>query len=110
LGVSAASTDAQKKYAWIFLKWLSDQPQAQKYAALAKRPVSRRDLIPWQQSDLDLGVFAKQALIAKSWYQADNLAIEKIFSDAIESVVYGQSQVRDAIDKAASQVTLLMQK
>ncbi|MDD5590284.1 MAG: hypothetical protein PHQ47_03910, partial [Candidatus Portnoybacteria bacterium] len=94
----------------IFLNWLSKQPQAQKYAQETKRPVSRRDLVAWQQSDLDVGVFAKQSLIAKSWYQADNLAIERILSEAIEGVIYGQSSAGDAIDKAASQVTLLMQK
>jgi multiple sugar transport system substrate-binding protein len=109
LGVSAASLPAQQKYAWTFLTWLSQQPQAQQYAETAKRPVSRRDLVAWQQSDLDLGAFAKQSLSAKSWYQADNLAIERILSEAIEAVIYGQSSAGDAIDKAASQVTLLMQ-
>lgn len=110
LGVSAASTAAEKKYAWIFLNWLSQQPQAQAYVEKTKRPVSRRDLVAWQQGDLDLGVFAKQSLSAKSWYQADNLAIEKIIAETIEAVVYGQSTAAEAVNKAANQVSLLMQK
>ncbi len=108
LTVAAGSNETEIQYSWIFLKWLAQKPQAQRYLEFSKRPASRRDLVSWQQSDLDLGVFAKQSLSARSWYQVDNLAIENIFSEMIESVNYNQLSAAQAIEKAAKQVTLLM--
>lgn len=110
LAVSAAASKTEQKYAWIFIKWLSEQPQAKKYLEAAGRPTSRRDLVAWQESDLELGVFAKQNLSAKSWYQIDNLAIETIFSEMIEAVNFGYLSVEQAINRAANQVTLLMKR
>jgi len=107
----SASADANKQeYAWIFLKWLSQQPQAQQYLDKTMRPTARRDLIDYQQSNLELGVFAKQSLSARSWYQVDNLAIDAIFADMINSVNNGQRDVAQAISQAASQVTILIEK
>lgn len=110
LGVSDSSTAQKQKFAWIFNNWFTQQTQAQKYAEAAKRPVARRDLVAWQQDDLDLGVFAKQSLSARSWYEADSPAIETIFSEMISSVVSGRSLIAGAVIQAAKQVTLLMQK
>ncbi|OIO47718.1 MAG: hypothetical protein AUJ32_02175 [Parcubacteria group bacterium CG1_02_40_82] len=108
--VSASSDANKQKYAWIFLKWLSEQPQAQQYLDKANRPTARRDLIEYQQSNLDLGVFAKQALSARSWYEVDNLAIDAIFADMIDSVNSGKSDAAQAVSQAASQVTVLIEK
>lgn len=110
LSVAAASLEAEKNAAWTFVKWLSEKAQAQKYLESARRPTSRRDLVTWQQDDLELGVFARQSLSAKSWYQIDNLAIETIFGDMIKAINYGQLSLQQAVDRAAQQITLLMQK
>ncbi len=108
---ASASSDAKKqKYAWIFINWLLKQPPAQKYLELAVRPASRRDLVPWQQNDLDLGVFARQSLSARSWYQKDNLAIDAIFNEMIDAVTSGRNSPDGAIEQGAKQVTLLMGK
>lgn len=109
LGVSDFSIDNNKKYAWIFLKWLAQKDIAQKYLQAAKRPASRRDLIPWQKDDPELGVFASQALSAKSWYEIENNSIDTVFNQMIDSVVQGQ-QAEDALSQAAKQITLLMKK
>lgn len=98
------------KYAWRFLLWLAEKNQAQKYAELTGRPVSRRDLIPWQRVNPETGIFADQALTARSWYQADASAIESIFADMIELTVAGKSSLEDALNKASRQVTVLMRK
>jgi ABC-type glycerol-3-phosphate transport system substrate-binding protein len=94
--------------AWQFIVWLTEKENAQKYLEATNKPAARRDLISWQKDDPDLGVFAEQALTARSWYQADNLAIETILADMIESIVLGEATIKQAIDKAANQVTLLM--
>jgi len=108
--VSKQASDANKLYAWIFLKWLTSQASAKDYLYMNQRPTARRDLIADQQVNSDLGVFANQALEAKSWYEVDNLAIDLIFNQMINSVNMGQATAEDAIKKAASDVTVLMQK
>jgi multiple sugar transport system substrate-binding protein len=109
-GLAVSRNSSNSKEAWQFIVWLTNSENARRYLEITKKPTARRDLISWQRNDLDLGVFAKQALTARSWYQVDNSAIETIFADMIESVVLGQATVRDALEKAASQMDLLMRK
>lgn len=106
--VSKKSKNA--KYAWQFVLWMSQNDNLKKYAEITREPVSRRDLISWQKTDPEIGVFADQTLTAQSWYQIDSSAIETIFADMIELVVGGQAAADQAIKTAASQVTLLMSK
>ena len=94
--------------AWKFLIFLAKKENVQKYLEKSKRPTARRDLIEWQRENSDLNVFANQSLSARSWYQADNQSIEKIFADMVKSVVLGEANLEEAINKAANQVTLLM--
>lgn len=94
--------------AWKFLIYLTNKENSQKYLEKTKKPVARRDLVDWQNNDLQLSVFAKQSLTAKSWYQIDSSKIETIFSQAIDSVVLGTSSVGAAIDTANAQVNLLL--
>jgi len=94
--------------AWKFLIYLTNKENSQKYLEKTKRPVARRDLVDWQKNDLELGVFAKQSLTARSWYQIDSSKIETIFAKAIDSVVLGTSGINSAVDTANAQVNLLM--
>lgn len=64
--------------AWRLVKYLTVGDGNIAYLNAANRPSARRDLIEQQKSDSDLGVFAQQALTARSWFQADNQAIETI--------------------------------
>lgn len=94
--------------AWKFILYLNQKENAKKYLETVNRPTARRDLINWQEDDLELGVFVKQGLSAQTWYQVGSSAIEIIFANAIESVVLGRANVIKAIQAAADQVTLLM--
>lgn len=108
LTVSKGSKASEE--AWRFILFLRQKENARQYVELAKKPTSRRDLVEWQREDADLGVFADQALSARSWYQADSQAIEKIFANMVESIVLGEALIEQAIAKAADQVTILMRK
>jgi hypothetical protein len=55
-----------------------------------------------------LGVFATQALTARSWFQVDNIAIETIFADMIDNVILGRLTIRKALQEAESRVSVLM--
>jgi len=96
--------------AWKFIVYLTNKENSQKYLERTKKPTARRDLVEWQQKDLEFWIFAKQSLTAKTWYQIDNSRVEKIFADAINSVILGSASVAKALETAASQINLLMKK
>ena len=81
---------------------------AAEYATSQAKPAARRDLIEKQKSDILLSPFATGNLIAKSWPQPDNLAVEKIFDDMIDSVVLKGRTIHDSIAQAENSVNVLM--
>jgi multiple sugar transport system substrate-binding protein len=99
-----------KTEAWKFLLFLASREGVPTYLETAKRPAARRDLIDFQKADLDLGVFATQALSARNWYQVDNGEIERIFADMIDDVNFGRSSVAEALRTAQNKVSVLMQR
>lgn len=107
-GQAVAKNSQYQAYAWQFLAWLAGAEPQKKYLAAAQKPSARRDLIEAQKSDETLGIFAEQALSAKSWWEIDSSAIEQIFADMIESVVSGSAAADDALRAASQRVTLLM--
>ena len=74
------------------------------------RPAARRDLVEAQRTTPERGIFAVQSLSARSWYQADNVAIETIFAKLIEDVIFNRFSVRDALRQAENQVSVIMAK
>ncbi len=106
--VSAASKN--KAAAWKFLTYLASREGSLSYLNKSLRPAARRDLIDFQKTDPDLGVFAKQSLTSRSWYQVDSGAIEKIFADMIEDVVFRRATAPEALRAAEDKVTVLMQR
>ena len=109
----AVSIDsAHKAEAWDFLMYITNPEIAKKYLAKTSKPTAQRDLVSWQENgnDLNLAVFARQSLTAKSWYQKDNFAVETIFNDAINSVVLNRSTPENASEIAASQLDQAMKE
>ncbi len=94
--------------AWKFLVYLASTNGAVSYINASNRPSARRDLVEQQKSDPDLGIFAEQALSARSWFQIDSSAIETIFAEMINNVNFGRASIRDALESAESQVSVLM--
>ena len=108
-GVAVAAKSAHSVEAWKFINYLASKEGATEYLNSTNRPSARRDLIDLQRTDPELGIFAIQALSARSWSQADNTAIEGIFADMIDDVNYNRSSIPDALARAQSRVTVLMQ-
>ena len=109
----APTVSKQSKHpdpAWRFLAYLSSAKGATAYINASSRPAARRDLIELEKNDPDLGVFAEQALTARSWFQVDNSAIETIFADMIDDVNFGRASIRDALQSAENKVSVLMSK
>lgn len=99
-----------KTAAWQFISYLASRNGAAQYLAQTMRPSARRDIIDLQRTDPNLGVFAIQALSAKSWFQIDDVAIEGIFADMIDDVNYGRAKVLNALRTAEGKVNVLMSK
>jgi len=105
---TVSKQSANPVVAWKFLVYLSSTQGATSYVNASDRPSARRDLIEQQKIDPDLGVFAVQALSARSWYQIDNSAIETIFAEMIDNVNFGRMSARDALEAVESEVNVLM--
>lgn len=108
VGVSAQSKN--QDVAWRFLTQLTSKEGSLSYLGKTSRPSARRDIIDIQKNDLKLGVFAVQALSAKSWFQIDNRAIDQVFADMIDEVNSKRATVRAALREAESKINTLMSR
>ena len=61
-----------------------------------------------QWNDPDLGIFAKAALTARSWYEADASAVDAILNNAITNFLSGKVNSAQALRQAEDQVSQLM--
>jgi len=108
--VAVAAKSTYPVESWKFVNYLASREGVTTYLNATNRPSARRDLIDLQRGDLDLGIFAVQALTARSWFQPDNVAIEGIFADMIEDVNFNRFSIKDALGRAESRVNVLIRR
>ena len=107
-GLTVSESSKNAAYGWDFIVYsLADQKTAEKYLGVSKRPPALRTLIKKIANDPDLGVFARQALTARSWPQPDNNKVKQIFSNMIESVLTAKLSRREALQKAENELNEL---
>jgi len=83
---------------WRFLKFLAEKDTAKFYYLQTKNPPARLDLIQNYQNELVSGIFIRQILTSKNWYQYNFQEISQIFKEAIENVTYkGKSPIEAII-------------
>ncbi|MDD4412917.1 MAG: extracellular solute-binding protein [Patescibacteria group bacterium] len=90
--------------AWNFIFYLVNSQQAKQYLASAGKAPALRVLISGMQKDEGVGVFAKQALSAKTWLQNNPENNSAVLKTMIESIVRGYLTLDNAINQAASQI------
>ena len=96
--------------AWDFILLLTtDQDVALGYLQNTGKPPALSGLITRYINDPELGAFAKQALIARSWAEPDPERVSLIFDEAIESVVDKKLSVGEALIEAQARVTRMME-
>jgi ABC-type glycerol-3-phosphate transport system substrate-binding protein len=88
----------------FILAFTTDEKIAEAYLKSSGHPPALRSLIARYQNDPDLGIFTKQALSARSWYQIDYNFINQTFSDMIESVIMNRSSIKDALEIAQNKI------
>ena len=95
--------------AWEFLNYLSRDDNNLTYLQNAQKPPAKLSQVPAFENDLDLGVFADQAAVAKSFYTPDSGLSETVLAQAIEDVILNRRSVEQALQVAASQITQQLQ-
>ncbi len=95
---------ANPQAAWEFVKFLTSAEPADTYLTQSGYPPARNDLVDALKDDPDIGVFAEQALIARTWPQPDNRVVDRLFTEILDDVVAGRDTVEDALRKAAEQI------
>ncbi len=107
LAVSGKSKNL--KVAWDFVLFATtSESVASNYMNAALKPPALRSLIAASLNNPNLGVFASQALTAKSWREADSTAINGIFDNVIESVISGGKTPNQALEEAQNKVNDLI--
>lgn len=128
--VETPATNDQRIFeAWQFVRYLTMPPAASQtlpktassedaakfdpaaeYALAQKKPAARRDLAGMQSSDTLLAPFAQGNMIARSWPQPDDLAVEKIFNEMIDDISLRNEDPRAVLEQGQNAVNLLIQK
>jgi ABC-type glycerol-3-phosphate transport system substrate-binding protein len=97
--------------AWDFIVSLADYTTGENvYIKDANAPAAQRVALADQVSGADpvIAVFAKQALSAQSWYEADDQKIDAAFDTALASIINGSAATNVALRDAESSVSAAM--
>ena len=103
-----AKQSREQEAAWQFLKFISQKDALAKYYDVKKQASARLDLIEAQIPDSEIGLFAENALSAKSFHKPDSDAIENIFAQMINDVILRNILPADAIRAASQKIQLLI--
>lgn len=108
-GYAVSRTSTKKEFAWpTLVKFTTDPTIATQFSSEKIKVVpALLSLINDALTDIDLSVFAKQALTARSWAQVDAPGIRTIFSGTINSVLTGALKPEDALKDAQVEINKL---
>ncbi len=110
-GLAVSNHSQNSTGAWGFVLASAIDPViANQYAVAAHRLPALRTLLQGLSGDAKWGVFANQALSARSWPQIDPNAVETAFSKMIDDVESGRATPASAVAEAESTISELMIK
>jgi multiple sugar transport system substrate-binding protein len=109
-GFAVSSQSRRKAEAWQLISFMTRTDNARIYLQKTGRPPALRQLIQENINQPVMGIFSRQALTAKSWFQPDPAEVEKIFSAMVESTRRGELSPGAAVERAANQINLLLAK
>ena len=110
-GIAASSKTPYRFAAQDFILFMTTDPAVSRgYLQLTGKPPALRGLINEYLNNQELGVFAKQALTARSWPQIDNVAVENILNGMVEDVISGRTPAEKALLEAQNEVSQLMRR
>ncbi|MEK7608125.1 MAG: extracellular solute-binding protein [Patescibacteria group bacterium] len=110
-GLAALKQGKNPQWAWDFMMFAAANAKGSAaYLDTTKRPPGFREAIAKAQNDASLGVFARQALIARSWQVPDDGKMKTILNDAVKNVLTGKLGSETALRQAEDQTTQLLGK
>lgn len=102
---AVSSSSKNKNWAWDFLLFATSDEQAAKYLNRAQKPTAHKNLIKGQLSDEFLGPFAEQVLLARNWYEGEDVgAMETALRELITQFTNGVSEEQRAIQNAERKI------
>jgi len=104
---AVANASTAPNAAWQFVRFVTSEGPATVLNTSHTTPPALRSSVIESQRDPELGVFADQALTAKSWSRPDIAAADSIFNQAIDDVVTGASTAKEALRRAEDQLNRL---
>ncbi|MEO8065889.1 MAG: extracellular solute-binding protein [Candidatus Doudnabacteria bacterium] len=108
-GETVSKSSKNTAAAWDFLNFITSKQELTKYYAKHKLVASRKDILPFQILDTDLGAFAENALTARSVYKKDANLFEGVFAKMIDDVILRNFQPQEALGNAVQQINLNLQ-
>ncbi|HAS95113.1 TPA: hypothetical protein DCS99_01680 [Candidatus Wolfebacteria bacterium] len=106
LAVSAKSPNLQ--WAWkAVIDMTTDSTLASTYLQSSNNPPALRSLINESLRDPRLGVFARQSLTARAPFQYEVEGYRTALSRAVESILTGQFDTQDALQRASVEINNL---
>jgi len=109
-GETVAKSSVNADVAWDFLNFMTQKQTLEKYYSKRQQVSSRKDMLPAQASDTQIGVFAEGALTARSVYKKQATVFEAVFGKMIDDVVLRNFTPTQAIANAVQQINLNLQK
>ncbi|HEX9503066.1 MAG TPA: extracellular solute-binding protein [Patescibacteria group bacterium] len=109
-GEVISKNSKNQKAAADFLAFISSKAELTKYYANHKLTSSRKDIIPTQIGDTDIGVFAEGALTARSVYKRDANVYESVFLKMIDDVILNSLDPEESLRNGVAQINLNLQK
>jgi multiple sugar transport system substrate-binding protein len=104
-GLAVSKQSKNPQIAWSFVVSMTTNQQiANAFSKDSNSPSALRTLINQNLTDVNMGVFAKQTLTAKSVYQSDKNIFSQSISNMIESVLTGKTDSGRALQQAASEI------
>jgi arabinogalactan oligomer/maltooligosaccharide transport system substrate-binding protein len=92
-------------WAWDFIVFATTNNAAAKaYANATGRPAALRAVLGEQAGSADMGIFAKQALTARSWSMPDYANMKNIMSQAVLKVLRGEADADSALAEAQTAI------
>ncbi|MEX0690200.1 MAG: extracellular solute-binding protein [Candidatus Paceibacterota bacterium] len=108
-GYTVSNQSQNPNLSWEFIKFMTtNNRSAESYISRTGKPPALRTLINSNLNDLDLGVFSKQVLTAKSWPEPDPERVDAVFSSMIRNAIDTSQNSLSVIRGGESEVTRLM--
>lgn len=109
-GLAVSDKSKYKDLSWDFaLSIAADEAIAESFITNGSHPPALRSLIQKYSDDGNFGVFSRQALIARSWFEPDDREVVTILNDMIRSAISSRVS-RPALQTAEERINRLITK